>query len=67
MGLVAPRETIEVAMGAQRFELRVGGPAASPEGAAYVEVIGHGVSAAALGVAASKSALSFTEYEAASA
>ncbi len=44
MGLGAPRETIVVAMGVQRFELLVGGPAPSPEGAAYVEVKGHGVS-----------------------
>ena len=55
-GLDTPRETLDVAMGAQRYRVLMGGPAPTPPGAIYVEVEGQGVSvitaqlAAALGV-----------------
>jgi hypothetical protein len=39
-GLDAPRATITVHMGSVRYVVKVGGPAPSPEGAAYVEVQG---------------------------
>jgi hypothetical protein len=42
-GLARPRTTIEVAMGGIDYEVRLGGVAASPQGAHYVEVVGKDV------------------------
>jgi hypothetical protein len=42
MGLDAPRLTATVDMGAQRYRVRIGGPAITPPGALYAEVEGVG-------------------------
>ena len=43
MGLAAPVETVDVDMPPLGYELTLGGPAASPQGARYAEVKGKGV------------------------
>lgn len=42
-GLEAPRLTLEIAMGKERYQVTLGGPAPAPEGAIYAEVSGRGV------------------------
>jgi Domain of unknown function (DUF4340) len=42
-GLEAPRLTIAIAMGKERYQVTLGGPAVAPEGGIYAEVSGRGV------------------------